>query len=220
MSPDAPQPPAVPATPYMAAAVIALRDGADGMEVLVGQRTHAARFMGGFWVFPGGRVDPEDGEGEAAWPVAAARELREEAGVVVSPQELVAFDRWVTPEPLPRRFDTVFFLARVPDDAVATIDGEEIIDSRWATPATLLRDAEERRAVLAFPTLRQLEALARYATTADAFAACPDGTPEPVTPQFDDTDGEPTLVIPGPDGRAVRYRAGDVPAGEAGPKQD
>jgi 8-oxo-dGTP pyrophosphatase MutT (NUDIX family) len=201
----------------MAAAVIALRDGADGMEVLVGQRTHAARFMGGFWVFPGGRVDPEDGRGEAAWPVAAARELREEAGVDVAADELVAFDRWVTPEPLPRRFDTVFFLARVPADVVETIDGEEIIASRWATPRTLLRDAEERRAVLAFPTLRQLEHLARYATTAEAFADCPDGVPEPVTPHFDDTDGEPALVIPGPDGRAVRYRAGDVPAGETRP---
>jgi 8-oxo-dGTP pyrophosphatase MutT (NUDIX family) len=202
----------------MAAAVIALRDGPDGVEVLVGQRTQRARFMGGFWVFPGGRVDPGDGAGEAAWPVAAARELREEAGVVVAPGELVAFDRWVTPEPLPRRFDTVFFLARVPADAVATIDGEEIVDSRWATPATLLRDAEERRAVLAFPTLRQLEALARYATTDEALADCPDGVPEPVIPVLTQEDGaEPELVIPGPDGRAVRYRAGDVPDGEVPP---
>jgi 8-oxo-dGTP pyrophosphatase MutT (NUDIX family) len=202
----------------MAAAVIALRDGADGLEVLVGQRTYAARFMGGFWVFPGGRVDPEDGLGASAWPVAAARELREEAGIVVRPEELVPFDRWVTPEPLPRRFDTVFFLARIGADVVERIDGEEIIASRWATPEALLADAAAGRAVLAFPTLRQLEALAAHATTEDAFAGCPDGVPDPVTPVFTQEEGEePQLVIPGPDGRPVRFRAGDVPAGEAPP---
>jgi 8-oxo-dGTP pyrophosphatase MutT (NUDIX family) len=214
VAPDAP----VPAVAHMAAAVIALRDGAGGPEVLVGQRTYAARFMGGFWVFPGGRVDPEDGDGEAAWPVAAARELHEEAGIEVDPATLAPFDRWVTPEPLPRRFDTVFFLARIGADVVERIDGEEIIASRWATPRALLADAEAGRAVLAFPTLRQLEALAAFASTADAFAGCPDGVPEPVTPVFTHEDGEePQLVVPGPDGRPVRFRAGDVPAGEARP---
>lgn len=42
-----------PVVPLMAAAVVPIRDGPDGLEVLVGQRTVKARFMGGFWVFPG-----------------------------------------------------------------------------------------------------------------------------------------------------------------------
>jgi 8-oxo-dGTP pyrophosphatase MutT (NUDIX family) len=206
-----------PVDPKMAAAVILLRDGPDGPEVLVGQRTPKARFMGGFWVFPGGRVDPADGEGEAAWPVAAAREVREEVGVEVRPDDLRAFDRWVTPEALPKRFDTVFFLVRAPEGAEARIDGEEIVDSRWATPDALLRDAEAGAAVLAFPTMRQLEALAEHASVADALGGCPDDVPEPTLPVISERDGDPVLTIPGPDGRPVHYRSGAVPAGERPP---
>ena len=36
--------------------------------------------MGGVWVFPGGAVDADDGDGEDAQRAAAIRELREEAG--------------------------------------------------------------------------------------------------------------------------------------------
>ncbi|MEV4419827.1 NUDIX hydrolase [Patulibacter sp. NPDC049589] len=203
-----------PVTPKMAAAVIVVRDGPDGFEVLVGQRTPKAKFMGGFWVFPGGRVDPEDGDGEAAWPVAAAREVREEVGIEIPVDALRAFDRWVTPEALPRRFDTVFFLAPAPAGAEAAIDGEEIVDSRWATPAALLRDAAEGTAVLAFPTMRQLEALAVHASVADALSACPDGLPDATLPVISEQEGDPVLSIPGPDGDLVHYRSGAIPVGE------
>lgn len=206
-----------PVTPRMAAAVIVLRDGPDGPEVLVGRRTTKAKFMGGFWVFPGGRVEAADGDGEAAWPIAAAREVREEVGVAVSPRELVAYDRWVTPEALPRRYDTVFFLARAPEGAEPEIDGEEIVASRWVTPADLLREAQDGRAVVAFPTLRQLEALAPHASVAAALGACPSGTPEPTMPVISERDGDPVLSIPGPDGGLVHYRSGEIPAGERPP---
>lgn len=206
-----------PVIPRMAAAVIVLRDGPDGPEVLVGQRTPQARFMGGFWVFPGGRVDPGDGEGEAAWPVAAAREVREEVGIDLLAADLCPYDRWVTPEPLPRRYDTVFFLARAPQGAQARVDGEEIVASRWATAERLLRDSAAGTAILAFPTLRQLESLAPYATVADAMSACPEAHPKPTLPIVSQRDGDHVLSIPGPDGRLVHYRSGTLPAGERPP---
>ena len=53
-------------TPRLAATVMLLRGGADRLEVLLAKRTPAARFMGGAWVFPGGSVSAEDGEGAAA----------------------------------------------------------------------------------------------------------------------------------------------------------
>ena len=206
-----------PVTPKMAAAVIVLRDGPSGPEVLVGQRTTKAKFMGGFWVFPGGRVEPGDGDGEAAWPVAAAREVREEVGVAVPPDDLVMYDRWVTPEPLPRRFDTVFFLARAPEGAEPVIDGEEIVASRWVAPGTLLAEAQDGRSVVAFPTMRQLEALAPHGSVADALAACPPGVPEATMPVLTLEDGDPVLSIPGPDGGLVHFRSGEIPAAERPP---
>ena len=61
--------------PRLAATVLLLRGGGDRLEVLLAKRTPAARFMGGAWVFPGGSVSAEDGEGPAALRAAAVREL-------------------------------------------------------------------------------------------------------------------------------------------------
>ena len=66
--------------PRQAATVIVLRGGAETLEVLLVQRNPAARFMGGAWVFPGGAVDADEGEGDGAHRAAAVRELDEEAG--------------------------------------------------------------------------------------------------------------------------------------------
>ena len=61
-----------------------LRDTADGLEVFMLRRTNAAVFAGGMYVFPGGRVDPADGEGDEAFVVAAIRECYEECGVLLA----------------------------------------------------------------------------------------------------------------------------------------
>src|ERR1700751_6450116 len=87
-----------PSRPRQAASVILLRGGADALEVLLVKRTPEARFMGGVWVFPGGAVDAEEGDGDGAHRLAAVRELREEAAVeLAGPEDLVKFSRWITP---------------------------------------------------------------------------------------------------------------------------
>src|SRR5271157_2001418 len=105
-----------PATaPRQAATVIVLRGGAETLEVLLVRRTPQARFMGGVWVFPGGAVDEGEGEGEQARRAAAIRELREEAAITLTdPGALVKFSRWITPAQVKIRFDTHFYLARLP----------------------------------------------------------------------------------------------------------
>jgi 8-oxo-dGTP pyrophosphatase MutT (NUDIX family) len=67
-----------------AATVMLLRDTADGLEVFMLRRTNAAVFAGGMYVFPGGRVDPADGEGDEGFVVAAIRECYEECGVLLA----------------------------------------------------------------------------------------------------------------------------------------
>ena len=49
-------------TPRLAATLVLLRPGAHGPEVLMLQRAKAAAFLGGAYVFPGGALDPSDGE--------------------------------------------------------------------------------------------------------------------------------------------------------------
>lgn len=187
--------------PRQAATVIVLRGGAADLEVLLVKRTPQARFMGGVWVFPGGAVDAGEGEGDAAHRIAAVRELEEEAGIVVDdPDSLVKFSRWITPAEVVVRFDTHFFLAAMPDGQQPTIDGQEIVDQGWFTPAAALAANERGDIALVFPTIKHLEQLSPF-ESADALLDYAHGREVgPVQPRVV-KDGETArVVLPGEPG--------------------
>ena len=148
-----------PTPPRAAASVIVLRGGADTVEVLLVKRNPQSRFMGGAWVFPGGAIGRDEGEGEAAQRAAGARELGEEAGLHADPDALVPFSRWITPEQVRIRFDTYFFLHRAHDDAQPRIDDREVVDWRWFTPRVALDAHRAGEILLVFPTIKHLEQL-------------------------------------------------------------
>jgi 8-oxo-dGTP pyrophosphatase MutT (NUDIX family) len=178
-----------PTPPRQAATVIVLRGGAGALEVLLVRRTEAARFMGGVWVFPGGAVDAHEGEGDAAHRRAALRELHEEAGLRLDdPGALVKFSRWITPREVLIRYDTHFFLAPLPDGQEPRVDGEEIVDHGWFTPAAALRAHRRGELPLVFPTIKHLEQLSAF-SSADALLA--HAAPREVVPV------EPRIVADG-----------------------
>src|SRR3954447_14475424 len=181
-----------PTKPRQAATVIVLRGAGERLEVLLVQRTPKARFMGGAWVFPGGSVDKADLDGHRA---AAVRELREEAGLVIGdPTALVPFARWITPPEVSIRFDTWFFLARAPEGQEADPDGQEIVDARWFEPARAIQGGEAGDLLLVFPTIKNLERLARF-DSADAlleWAAGREG--KPVQPRVEG-QGEAARIV-------------------------
>src|SRR4051794_34698921 len=94
------------AEPRQAATVLLLRDGTAGLEVYLQRRTRGMPFAGGMTAYPGGGVDPRDGDAEIAWAgpspgdwaaafgcdertarelvCAAVRETFEEAGVLLA----------------------------------------------------------------------------------------------------------------------------------------
>lgn len=161
-----------PATePRPAATVILLRGARERLEVLLVKRNPTARFMAGAWVFPGGAVDRTEGSGQRALRSAAVRELREEAGISLgAAAELVPYARWITPAEVKTRFDAWFFLASAPASAVVKIDGSEIVDSRWYSPADALAANASGELFLFFPTIRQLQQLSAF-SSADALLA-------------------------------------------------
>lgn len=163
-----------PATlPRVAATVILLRGGSERLEVLLVRRNPAARFMGGVWVFPGGSVDPDDGghDEQHAIRAAATRELFEEAGIELDPEaELTAFARWITPAELLVRFDTWFLLAVAPPDADPVVDGAEVVDFSWYAPGEALEAGRRGELELVFPTIKQLERLARFGSADELLA--------------------------------------------------
>src|SRR3954447_5194128 len=146
--------------PREAATVIVLRGGAETLEVLLVKRNPEQRFMGGAWVFPGGAVDAGEGEGDAAHRLAGVREVSEEASIELpDPAALVKLSRWITPAEVRIRFDTHFFVAEAPRDAVARCDGRECVDLGWFTPRGALDAFERDEILLVFPTIRTLEQL-------------------------------------------------------------
>ena len=151
-----------PTTPRKAASVIVLRGGADALELLLVKRNPDARFMGGAWVFPGGAIGRDEGDGEAAQRTAGVRELEEEAGLTADPNELVPFSRWITPAEVRIRFDTYFFLIRAQDGAEPKIDNEEVVESRWFTPQGALEAHRAGEILLVFPTIKHLEQLDEF----------------------------------------------------------
>jgi 8-oxo-dGTP pyrophosphatase MutT (NUDIX family) len=167
--------PVAPAIP--AATVVLLREVPSGPEVLMLKKNRGQAF-GGNWVFPGGKVEPADAE--AAGPDAeevevarhaAVREAAEETGVVLAPGALVPFSHWVPPPETPKRFSTWFFVAELPAGAAdVVIDGGEIGDHVWTTPAGALARHADGEIELAPPTWMSLTVMAEHTTTAAALA--------------------------------------------------
>jgi 8-oxo-dGTP pyrophosphatase MutT (NUDIX family) len=189
-----------PSTPRQSASVLLLRDD-DGLEVLLVLRNPAQRFMGGYWVFPGGAVDADEGEGDAAHRAAAVRELAEEAGVRgIDAGELVKYSRWITPEQIAMRFDTHFFLARAPAGVQAVPDGAECVDVRWSSPRTALEAHAAGELPLVFPTLRHLQELSAFRTVAELLAHARTRNIEPVQPRVVVRDGTAEVRLPGEPG--------------------
>jgi 8-oxo-dGTP pyrophosphatase MutT (NUDIX family) len=191
-----------PATPRPAASVVLLRRSGRhnerGLEVLLLRRSQEARFMPGVWVFPGGAVDPADGEGEASYRACAARELTEESGIVLpAEEELVLFSRWITPEIISTRFDAWFFLALAPAHTPPKPDGVETIEAGWYRPEVALQALETGDMALAFPTIRQLQALSEFGSAEEALGAHRDATIEPILPMMVGEGEDQRLALPG-----------------------
>jgi 8-oxo-dGTP pyrophosphatase MutT (NUDIX family) len=203
--------PGPPTLPRQAASVIVLRDRVDGrdgasddagqLEVLLVKRTPKARFMGGVWVFPGGAVDAQEGEGDSAHRVAAVRELSEEAAIALdTPEALVKFSRWITPEEVQIRFDTHFFLAVLPAGQEPRIDGEECVDLGWFTPVGALDAHRDGEIVLVFPTIKHLEQLGAFASVESLMTYARGRDVQPVQPRVL-VEGEiARIVLPGEPG--------------------
>ncbi len=217
-------------------------EGSPALEVCMLRRHANSSFVGGAYVFPGGKVDDDDRTGRAeeacagrsdaeasdllgvdsgglAFWVAALRECFEEAGVLlayggdepadamidmgdtVARSRLAAerialnagdvsfldscrrqgvrlavdrvhyFSHWITPELAPKRYDTRFFVAALPPGQVPIHDEFETVETQWVRPGDALARAKAGEFDLIFPTMKNLEAIERFSTSAELLAA-------------------------------------------------
>jgi 8-oxo-dGTP pyrophosphatase MutT (NUDIX family) len=189
-----------PAIPHPAATILLLRRGGKHdqrrVEVLMVRRSPTASFMPGVWVFPGGII--EKGETPAA---CAARELAEEAGIELGAEaELVAWSRWITPEVVPVRFDTHFFVALAGAHATAEADGVEVSDAGWFQPRAALDSHAAGELELVLPTIKTLETLVEHETVEAVIEAARDREVEPILPRVAGTRERHQVLLPWDEG--------------------
>jgi 8-oxo-dGTP pyrophosphatase MutT (NUDIX family) len=92
-------------------------------------------------------------------------------GLTLALDLMVPFAHWITPEPMPKRFDTYFFLIAAPVTQLGAHDGAESVEGLWIAPQRALAEAEAGTRTLVFATRMNLTKLARYRTVAEAVAA-------------------------------------------------
>ncbi len=92
-------------------------------------------------------------------------------GLTLALDLMVPFAHWITPEPMPKRFDTHFFLIAAPVSQLGAHDGTESVEGLWIAPQQALAEAEAGQRTLVFATRMNLTKLARHATVAEAVAA-------------------------------------------------
>jgi 8-oxo-dGTP pyrophosphatase MutT (NUDIX family) len=91
--------------------------------------------------------------------------------LVIDATDLRVFAHWLTPTGAPRRYDTWFFVARSPEGQDGAHDDAELVASEWVRPGDALARHDRGEIELILPTLRSLQALARYSSVVSLFAA-------------------------------------------------
>ncbi len=76
--------------------------------------------------------------------------------------QLHYFSHWITPDSLPKRYTTRFFLSELPAGQIAHHDERELTDSKWITAADALTEGKAGSMMLHYPTRMTLDALAGH----------------------------------------------------------
>lgn len=118
------------------------------------------------------------------------------AGISLDLDALTPFARWLPDHPTVRTFDTLFFLARAPADAHATVDATETVRLAWTRAGAMLAAADAGQATLIYPTRRTLERLALFADHDAAVAQARAHPVRTITPFVEARNGTAHLCIP------------------------
>jgi 8-oxo-dGTP pyrophosphatase MutT (NUDIX family) len=97
--------------------------------------------------------------------------LAQEEELLLTTGNLRYFSHWITPEGLPKRFDTHFFLLTAPDGQQPAYDQLETSEGLWISPALALERWQNGTFPLVFATIYQLRELATFPAVAAALQA-------------------------------------------------
>ena len=130
-------------------------------------------------------------KGETTFVDIIRREDLELAGDLMVP-----FAHWITPERVPKRFDTHFIMITAPMAQIGAHDGGESVEGLWITPLQALNEAAAGARTLVFATRMNLEKLSRYRTVAEAVEVTRSRPVVTVMPKLLSNDGGRLMQIP------------------------
>jgi 8-oxo-dGTP pyrophosphatase MutT (NUDIX family) len=126
--------------------------------------------------------------------------IADREGIRYTPGMLVPFSRWITPTTFPRRYDTRFFVAMLPDGQDPLHDDYETTAGRWIAPSRALELYRQGEFPLVFATEKHLEKLASYPSLRAVIESVRPNDLEPVMPRPVDRDGATEFLLPGDEG--------------------
>jgi 8-oxo-dGTP pyrophosphatase MutT (NUDIX family) len=187
--------------------VAVVRETFEEAGLLLAQRTDGPSLLAG---------DPgEEGRfvAERAAVNAGTRrflDLCRDEGLLLGVGDIHYFAHWITPRGAPRRYDTRFFVAAAPPGQIAAHDAGETIAEVWISPDDALARHRSGEIEIIFPTIRNLQAIGRFATSAELLDAAAEASS--TVPAI-----EPRVV---PDGNGMRIVLPGDPAYERAPVPD
>jgi 8-oxo-dGTP pyrophosphatase MutT (NUDIX family) len=121
----------------------------------------------------------------------------EEDGLVLSLSQLGRWHHWITPELMPRRFDTYFFVAPVGQDQRCRPDNHETVHGTWANPLKALTENDQGTLPLSPPTLVTLHQLLPFADLDTLVAETSSRSwPAPIMPRLWPLDNSALIIEP------------------------
>jgi 8-oxo-dGTP pyrophosphatase MutT (NUDIX family) len=152
--------------------------------------------------------------------VARARDLRREGlgfgelmqalDVTLHSDLMRPWSRWVTPKVpamMRKRFDTRFFVARLPQGQAAEPDRREAVAARWLAPRDALSRYERGEIDMAAPQIMTLAHLARFADVDAALGDAAGRRPPVIRPEPFETEAGRVICYPGDPRHPVAERA-------------
>jgi len=161
--------------------------------------------------------DTTGAEWEADRAALVARDLSfaeflERRGLVLRSDLLGAWTRWITPEFEPRRYDTWFFVAALPEGQRTRNASTEADRTVWIRPQDAADGYDKGELLMMPPTIATLRQLTAYGTASDALAAAPARDLTPVLAQARLEDGAIVLSWPGHDEFTKHIKTGGASA--------
>jgi 8-oxo-dGTP pyrophosphatase MutT (NUDIX family) len=123
--------------------------------------------------------------------------------------QLWPWSRWITPVSRlqAKRFDTRFFVARAPSNAMARHDGHEATETAWMQPREALDRYRDGQINLAPPQIMTPAELARYDSVVSVLEVARERPPYRIEPYVLDTPEGLVLCFPGDDAHPVAQPA-------------